>query len=247
MIGTRPEVDIFRMVRVAYVWPGAQTFDGVAMDTGDYIRSIQVLSPYAGTDFGFTGGIPSPESEGWEENKEIDPNKRDIVGIVINIKGRPVCLGFCYPQVTHLAFTKEADKNRLIERHTSDVYRSISDEGDMDIVHPSGAWIRIGKGEDPDDLTGRDFDHRWHLKHNKSNKISITIRNTSGDYNGKIVIDQDGNIEIKAQDHLRITAGETITILAKTIVNNAIQQIVEQTPVHTTTGVHTDSIGTHVP
>ena len=50
-----------RLAKVTKVWPEGQKFEVMFLDTGDYGRDVQVMSPYAGTDFGFTGGIPAPE------------------------------------------------------------------------------------------------------------------------------------------------------------------------------------------
>lgn len=164
MIIQPPTLNAVRVARVCHVHPEGHSFDGIFCDTGDYCRNVQVLSPMAGTDFGFASGIPAPEEEGWEENREINPDRRDVLAVVTTCSAGLLCLGFLYPQVNHMAFTKEQDKNRMIERHTSDFYRTINDAADMDMVHPGGAWMRMGFGPIPDILEGRDYDKRWKTK-----------------------------------------------------------------------------------
>ena len=164
MISNTFAANTIRLAKVTYVHPEGQKLEVMFLDTGDYGRDVQVMSPYAGTDFGFTSGIPSPEQEGHEPNKKTDPNERHIIAVVATLQGRHICLGFLFPQVTHMAFTKDQDKNRLIERHTSDFYRTINDAADMDMVHPGMAWIRMGIGPFPDNLEGRDYDKRWKTK-----------------------------------------------------------------------------------
>lgn len=168
MISQTPTLSAIRVVRVCHVHPEGHAFDGIFCDSGDYARNVQVLSPMAGTDFGFASGIPSPEQEGWDKNREINPGRRDVLAVVATCSAGLLCLGYLYPQVNQLAFTKAADKNRLIERHTSDFYRTISDLADADWVHPGGAWIRMGLGPIPDLMLtpARDYDKRWLIKRN---------------------------------------------------------------------------------
>lgn len=164
MIQKSGSFNTIRLVKVCYVYPEGHQFDGLFLDTGEYCRCIQMMSPYAGTDFGFASGIPAPEEEGYDENRETNPDRRNVIAVVASIATGYIGLGFLFPQVNHLAFTKAADKNRLIERHPSDFYRTINDAADMDMVHPGMAWIRMGTGPFPDNLEGRDYDKRWKTK-----------------------------------------------------------------------------------
>lgn len=164
-----------RLAKVTYVWPEANKLEVIFLDNGDYGRDIMVMSPYAGTDFGFTGGVPMPEEEGHENNITTDPNKRDIIAVIATLQGRHICLGYLYPQVTHMAFEKATHKNRLIERHTSDSYRTIDDDGNMEWVHPSGTCFLISEKDGPTDLEGKDYDARWEIKRNKTKRASITF------------------------------------------------------------------------
>lgn len=223
MIGNNLSANTIRLAKVTHVWPEGQKFEVMFLDNGDYGRDVQVMSPYAGTDFGFTGGIPAPEEEGHDPNRPIDPDKRHIIAVVATVQGRHICLGYLFPQVTHMAFTREQDMNRLIERHTSDVYRTIDDDGNMEIVHPSGALIAFSDEVQVNpvavesaitDLTGRDFDGRWELKRNTDKNVAIVLA-VGGN---SIVISKTG-IFIKGNI---------------THIGNNDQ-----------TGIHTDSLGVH--
>jgi len=224
-----------RIARVTAVHPEGQKMEVIFLDSGDYGRDVQLMTPYGGTDFGFTSGLPSPDEEGHEYNmQQWDPNKRHINAVVATCGAVHICLGFLYPQCTHMAFTKGQDKNRLIERHTSDFVRTISDKGDMDLAHPANAHIRIGEGEDPDALAGRDFDGVWQLKHNKDSAMVgiYLINNSKGDIT-KVKLCPHGDIEIFAMRNIRIrafgniqvdatgnatvTAGQTATIAANKV------------------------------
>lgn len=187
MISNTFAANTIRLAKVTYVHPEGQKLEVMFLDTGDYGRDVQVMSPYAGTDFGFTSGIPSPEQEGHEPNKKTDPNERHIIAVVATLQGRHICLGFLFPQVTHMAFTKDQDKNRMIERHTSDFYRTVNDAADMDMVHPALAgdgmpkvFIRVGTGPFPAVLAGRDYDNRFALKRNLLQPAMITLASPFG-------------------------------------------------------------------
>lgn len=208
MIANPFAANTIRLARVTHVHPEGQKMEVIFLDTGDYGRDVQLMTPYGGTDFGFTSGVPSPEEEGHDANtEEWDPGKRHINAVVATIQGVHVCLGYLYPQCTHMAFTKGQDKNRLIERHTSDFVRTISDAGDMDLAHPANAHIRIGEGDMPDALEGRDFDGVWKLKHNKdSATVGITLYNNSKGDITKIRLCPQGDIEIFAMRNVRIRA-----------------------------------------
>ena len=196
-----------RIARVTAVHPEAQKMEVIFLDTGDYGRDVQLMTPYGGTDFGLTTGIPMPDEEGHDFNMEQwDPGKRHINAVVATCGSIHICLGYLYPQVTHMAFTKDRDKNRLIERHTSDFVRTISDAGDMDLVHPANAHIRMGTDEMPDALAGRDFDGVWQIKHNQDSAINITLYNRSGGKLTKIRLCRQGDIEIFAENNIRIHA-----------------------------------------
>lgn len=235
MLSSPLAASTIRIARVTAVHPEGQKMEVIFLDTGDYGRDVQLMTPYGGTDFGLTTGVPEPEQEGHDFNTEQwDPNKRHINAVVATCGSIHICLGFLYPQCTHMAFTKGQDKNRLIERHTSDFVRTISDAGNMDLAHPANAHIRIGEGEDPDALEGKDFDGVWKLKHNKdSATVGIyLINNSKGDIT-KVKLCPHGDIEIFATRNIRIrafgdiqveatgnasvTAGQTATIAANQV------------------------------
>lgn len=204
-----------RIARVTAVHPEGQKMEVIFLDSGDYGRDVQLMTPYGGTDFGFTSGLPSPDEEGHEYNmQQWDPNKRHINAVVATCDSIHICLGFLYPQCTHMAFTKGQDKNRLIERHTSDFVRTISDAGDMDMVHPSGAHLRIGNGSEPDGLAGRDFDGVWSIKHNTGGAVTIALVNNSGGESTSVKLLPDGTVEVRASKDVDIRANENVKVLA---------------------------------
>lgn len=264
MINNTLTTNTIRLAKVTACHPEGQKLEVMFLDSGDYGRDVQVMSPYAGTDFGFTSGIPSPEVEGHEPNKMTNPGQRHLIAVVATINGRHVCLGFLFPQVTHMAFKKGEDKNRMIERSPSDHYRTINDEAEFEQYHPSDAWLRIAEDMEHEDLSGRDYDAQWQLKHNLDKNPIITLWNRFKDSQQKwsrIFIKKD-KIRIQVTDQstdgsedddsgaiielepeiIRMDAGE-IDITAGIIrINGEIFHTGNNTQI----GVHIDSNGLHV-
>ena len=240
MIDSLFGANTLRIVRITAVHPEGQKFEGIALDNGDFIRDVQVASPMAGTDFGFTSGLPRPEVEGHDENMTDDPDRRTLTAVVATLQGINICLGFIYPQITQMAFTKQGDPDRLIERHPSDFYRTVSGDADMDLVHPSQAYIRIGEGTTPDALDGRDFDRRWRIKHNMGRSASITLATphakvtVSGD--GDVIIDADGRISLSTKAQAEIAAIQKATTAAPVIDLVGSSRIDVLTPALTVSG-----------
>jgi hypothetical protein len=212
-----------RLARVTHVHPEGQKMEVIFLDTGDYGRDVQLMSPYAGSDFGFTTGIPMPEKEGHAENLHDDPDRRHIIALVANLQGMHIALGFIFPQITEMAFTKAGDKNRMIERHPSDFYRTISDSADMDMVHPGGAFIRIGQGKAATALTGKDFDKRWKIRHNTGKHATITSHTSSISSNSiessQITLEPNGNISSDATKNIASVSGKATSVQAGTSVD----------------------------
>lgn len=213
MLSSPLAASTIRIARVTAVHPEGQKMEVIFLDTGDYGRDVQLMTPYGGTDFGLTTGVPQPDQEGHDFNTEQwDPDKRHINAVVATCGSIHICLGFLYPQVTHMAFTKAQDKNRLIERHTSDFVRTISDSGNMDLVHPSNAHIRVGVGQEPDGLAGRDFDGVYQIKHNTDTSVAITLLNRSNGKLCKVVLCPTGDIDVFAQRNIRIRAFGSVQV-----------------------------------
>lgn len=208
-------LNAIRVARVCHVHPEGHAFDGVFCDSGDYCRNVQVMTHMAGTDFGFSSGIPAPEKEGWDENRELDPDKRDVLAVVTTCSTGLLCLGFLYPQVNHMSFPKDGHKNRMIERHPSDAYRTIDDDANMELVHPANAHVLISQSQSPTALEGRDYDKRWEIKRNKNKEVTISIVNQSKKTT-YVKLFPSGDITIYADNNINITAGNKVIITAGT-------------------------------
>jgi hypothetical protein len=193
-----------------------------------------------------------------------EPGKRHIIAAVASVQGVHLCLGFMFPQITQMAFPKSTHPNRLIERHTSDFYRTISDKGDMDMVHPSGPYLRIGSGIEYESLCKCDYDKQFVIKHNKDRNPSITLSTSAGGVggarvtlhaNGDVEVEAAGKVTVMSEGDIAMKSGGTISmeaagnVISKAggTVRHEAPVVYEVTPTHITTGRHTDAAGTHCP
>lgn len=167
MIQDHFSANVIRLARVTAVHPEAQKIEVIFLDNGDFGRDVQVMSPMAGSNFGYTG-IMSPGVEGHEPNMNEEPGTEPwITAVVACLQGLHVCLGYLYPQVTQMAFTKKNHKNRVINRHPSDWYTTIDKDANVSARHPVGeTFFAIGEKYSADNLYLKDFDQIFNAKKN---------------------------------------------------------------------------------
>lgn len=161
------------VARVVEVRPEAHAVDIVIMADGRRIPAVRVLSGAAGGDFGMSGfGVPT--ETGFDAR---NTRKRDVYCIVTWVRGEPIVLGFLHPQATQMLFE---EKERMVYRHPSDVYTTIDGDGNLEIFHPGGAFIRIATNPAHDDLGGRDFNQKWALERNTEKQVHIHVEQAGG-------------------------------------------------------------------
>ncbi len=148
---------------------------------------------------------PRTEPEKW---KSFNTNQRDILAIVGWVDGSPVCLGFLPPPLCELNFEGDIASERRIERHASDVYRWTDQNGDQQMVHPSGSYISFGEQRDFLDLTARDYDQKWQIRRNTTRRPGVRCVIASGGHSYcELDIDSDGNIVLRTDGNLDAEIG----------------------------------------
>lgn len=191
---------MFDIARVAEVRPESHALDIVIMKDGRRFSGVQVLSHSGGGDFGHVGfGVPT--NTGYDAKKS---NKRDVYCVVGWVTGTPVIFGFLYPQVSQMLFE---DKERHIHRLPSDVYWSSDSDGNIEVYHPSGAFVRFGTSPEHEDLSGKDYDQIWSIERNTDKQVHIHVEQAGAV--ASIDIDPDGNTVIKAP-YVKIDAPKTV-------------------------------------
>jgi hypothetical protein len=165
-------VDSFRLAKVVAAHPEGYSVDLVFLDDGSRVPSVQVSSPSATTNSGLND-LPVPTASSTGADYDVAETKdRDVYALVTFVRGVPVVMGFLFPQICQMLF---ADLNRRIDRHASDVYTSIDAQGNYELYHPSGTYLRIGASAAHEDLTGKDFDKKWKITKNKTAPVHVHL------------------------------------------------------------------------
>ena len=122
----------------------------ILLSDGRRLTGVQVQTPNGSTRSGVFDMPATPEKKNkWDVSKETG---QDQIAIVSFVDEMPVVTGFLFPQISQMTFN---DGKRKISRHQSDVMHSIDGDGNVQIQHPSGTYIRMGETVGLDDLEMR--------------------------------------------------------------------------------------------
>lgn len=203
-------------IRQGYVvatHPEDHSVDLVMADDGSRLVGVQVVTPNGS---GRTGKFDMPavpeKADKWDITKRTDQDQIAMVGFV----GRhPVVLGFLYPQVNQMVF---GDPKRRIERHQSDVYSTVDGNGNMELFHPSGTYVRIAEDPAHEDLVGKNTDAKLAIDRNTAKRVHFHIEMARGvasvdiDPDGKIVVTADRNVEVNTKQQAIVNADSDVIV-----------------------------------
>lgn len=164
----------------------------LVLSDGRRLVGVQVL---AGSASARTGKIDLPEvppkANKWDITKT---DGQDIIAVVDWVDGEiPLVVGFLYPQISQMTF---ADKRLKFERHQSDWIKTIDGDGNFQMAHPNGAYIRIAESTEFVDYSGRNFDENLAVDRNTDKQVHIHIQQAGGVMT--MTVFPDGRIAIKA-------------------------------------------------
>lgn len=212
-----------KLARVVATHPEDHSVDLVMVEDGARLAGVQVLSFSASSNTGFND-LPDPgapaSGDKWSLSEKTD---RDMLAVVGYIGRVPVVQGFLFPQVCELLF---ADRQRRMDRHASDLYTTIDKDGNLEVYHPSGTFMRIATTMPHDDLTGDDFDKKFKITKNTDKAVGFNVEVWAGGAkkssftmfpNGSITVDGTvltliGATSINLQTSaVTISSGATVT------------------------------------
>ena len=238
-------MDSIRIAKVVAVHPESYSVDLVFLDDGMQVAGAQLLSPTASTDAGlFDMPKPSPPATG-DLHDAQETGKRDTYAVVSFLRHQPVVMGFLFPQVSQLLFD---DMNRRVDRHASDVYTTIDGDGNFELFHPSGTYLRIGTAPAHEDLTGKDLDKKWAIGKNtdKAVHVHLGVSNAGSpvasldiDPSGNVTLANEGNLTATVQGDVSLTAGGTAAVTSTGNMTLSAPQITLDTPLTIFTGIFT--------
>ena len=162
-------MDSSHWIKVTAVHPRAHAVDGVSLRNGQRFTGVPVLSSsFVSSD---SGTVDLHEPDPGQELYDLQPTAgRDVYAAVAVIGGTPAVIGFKAPEIGAMTFDR---KNFRLQRHASGFYVSTNGEGDMEMFHPNGTFLRIAQTVAHEDLTGQDYDKRFKVDKNTDKVVRI--------------------------------------------------------------------------
>lgn len=195
--------------------PQDYSVDLVMSDNGARLVGVQVLTPTGSTRTGSVDlpHVP-PRKNKWDITEETD---QEMIALVGTVNRCPVVVGFLYPQINQMLSN---DPNMKINRHQSDVSWMVDGEGNIQLDHPGGAYIRIGETPDQIDTTGKNADANSKADRNTGRKVNVRIGLADNMVEitltpqGDMTVKLKQNFEMDADGHMRMTTKKTFDIEA---------------------------------
>lgn len=207
---------MLKMARVVDVHPESHSVDVLVLEDNRRFSGVKVLAWSAGGDYGIAG-FAVPTNTGFNAENS---GKRDIFAAIAWMGYTPVVVGFVHPEVSQVLFR---DKERAIHRFPSDVYVNVDGDGNTELFHPSGAFVRLGVSPAHEDLSGKDADGIWAISRNTDKSVHIHIEQAGGV--ASVDIAPSGAITINTNSTLDITAEGNTTLTTPTFTINGDVQL----------------------
>lgn len=204
------------LARVIRIIPEANAVDLQFLDTGDVVPMVQVMANSASGNTGLSD-LAQPD-QNTDPLNPLASGEREIIACVCFYRGLPLVQGFLFPQVCQMLFAR---LNFRVDRHASDVYSTIDANGNTEVYHPSGTYLRIGTTPAHEDLTGQDFDGKWAIAKNtdKAVHVQLTVKNAGVqkfslniDPAGNVTLDHAGNFSQNVGGNYSLTVAGSCTL-----------------------------------
>ncbi|EAM1616327.1 hypothetical protein EU642_22075 [Salmonella enterica] len=155
---------------VVDVHPDDHSVDLVLVDNYARLTGVQVQAHTASSR---SGSVDLPDVEVRKDKWNIaEKTGQEVQALVDFVGSVPVVTGFLYPQISQMT---HGDGKLKYNRHTSDVQTYTDGEGNMGLLHPSGAHITIGSKPDPKDFSGANVDKNLKVDRNTGTKVYLRV------------------------------------------------------------------------
>lgn len=196
--------------------PEDHSVDIVMSSNGARLTGVQVLVPSGSTRTGTTDLPYVPEKKDkWDVTERSD---QEIIAVVDDVDGFPMVVGFLYPQINQILHD---DPKLMVSRHQSDVKWSIDGDGEIQLDHPSGAYVRIGEAADKVDMSGKNSDKNSKIDRNTEKKVNVRI-GLAGNMvvvtltpDGDMIVKLKRNYALDADGTIRMSTKQTFTVQAE--------------------------------
>lgn len=219
---------------VAVDWK-SHTVDLIMSGDGRSLQDVRVMSSSASSDSGLSD-LPKPGAVDNITGLPKTNSDRSVIAVVAFYSDLPVVIGFIHPQTSQLRLK---DDERMMNRHASDVYHTIDKDGNMELRHPSGLFIRIATDTAHEDLAPKSHGEKWQIKRNTDKQVHLHIEQAGGkatldiapdgsiaittattvsvDATGNATVTSGGNVEVNATGTAKVIAGGKATVKASAI------------------------------
>lgn len=195
--------------------PDDHSVDLVMVDNFARMVGVQVQAHTASSR---SGSIDLPDVEVRADKWNIkDPTGQEVQALVDFVGSTPVVTGFLYPQISQMT---HADGKLKYNRHTSDVQTYTDGEGNMGLLHPSGAHVTIGATPDPMDFSGQNVDRNLKIDRNTKSKVYVRVALA-----GNVAV-----LTMTPEGKCTLELKETLDITCTTATVKASDSIVLDTP-----------------
>jgi hypothetical protein len=183
--------------------PSDHSVDLVLAD-GRRLTGVQVATPNGSARSG-TFDMPAvpDRADKWDITQ---PNGQDQIALVEFVDGIPVVTGFLFPQISQMTFD---DPKMRVTRHQSDVMTAIDGDGNMQLTHPSGAFVRLGETADAVDMAAKNTDASLATDRNAGRQLFMRVV-VPGAFDLKIT--PDGQMTFTLSKGAVINAPDGVTI-----------------------------------
>ena len=185
--------------------PDDHSVDLVMSDDGSRLTGVQVIS---GSASARTGKVDMPavpaRADKWDISKTDGQDMKAVVG---SFGSYPVVLGFLFPQVNQIL---SKDPKLMHARHQSDVAWSIDGDGNIQLTHPGGAYVRIGESPDKVDMAGQNADANSAYDRNTGKQVNVRIGLAGNTV--ELTLAPSGAVTLKANTTVVVQAGTSVTL-----------------------------------
>lgn len=207
--------DGLRLAKVVRTHPNGNSVDLLFFDDGSRASNVMCMSSSgASANSGFVD-LPDTGKDDGEDAWTWEDDEKGMTAVVGFVRGQPLVMGFLYPQVNQMAFN---EKNRMIYRHSSNAYVTIDKDGNLDAVHPSGSFIRIGEKTTEKKMGSADYDKKWSVKQAKPASIHIEVI-AGDDVLAQVTMKDTGEVLIDTRKGLNMVSDTFVKVLAEGDVN----------------------------
>lgn len=209
---------IEELAKVVAIHPESNCVDVVVLRTGAPLSAVRVLSEMATGQTGVADLHLPDAANGYDSE---NTGKRDIVAAISYYREIPFVVGFLFPEVAECLFARPDFR---VDRHASDVYHTIDAAGNIELAHPSGAFVRIAESPAHEDLTGKDYDSIWKIARNTGRAVHIHVEQAGG--KASIDIAPSGAITIVTASTITATSAGETTLNAPHVTVNTPEMFV---------------------